>query len=179
MATAYCMKCRKKMEIKNPKSVTLKNQRPATEGVCPACGTIDSQPTKIPSAVPSNTNGISITPCGAKLATTRVGPTSGITIDMTAPIITPLAHIKMKGGIPKRKPRIITPRTLIELFRNINSANETGLAHSKGCKIPTNCRRMSVTAGNGKRYPTTNDSANRPLDKTRLIISALFIPENR
>jgi DNA-directed RNA polymerase subunit RPC12/RpoP len=39
MAQAYCMKCRKKVEIKNPKSVTLKNKRPATQGVCPSCGT--------------------------------------------------------------------------------------------------------------------------------------------
>ena len=39
MATAYCMKCRKKMEIKNPEQVTLKNGRPATQGVCSDCGT--------------------------------------------------------------------------------------------------------------------------------------------
>lgn len=39
MATAYCMKCRKKVEIKNPTRVTLKNRRPATRGVCPVCGT--------------------------------------------------------------------------------------------------------------------------------------------
>ena len=39
MATAYCMKCRKKVEIKNPTSVTLKNRRPAIQGVCPSCGT--------------------------------------------------------------------------------------------------------------------------------------------
>ena len=39
MAQAYCMKCRTKREIKNPKSVTLKNKRPATQGVCPVCGT--------------------------------------------------------------------------------------------------------------------------------------------
>jgi DNA-directed RNA polymerase subunit RPC12/RpoP len=39
MAQAYCMKCRKKVEIKNPRSVTLKNKRPATQGVCPNCGT--------------------------------------------------------------------------------------------------------------------------------------------
>jgi len=31
MATAYCMKCRKKVEIKNPKQITLKNGRPAFE----------------------------------------------------------------------------------------------------------------------------------------------------
>lgn len=36
--TAYCVKCRKKVEIKNPKQVTLKNRRPAVEGVCPSCG---------------------------------------------------------------------------------------------------------------------------------------------
>ena len=39
MATAYCMKCRKKVDIKDARSVTLKNQRPATQGVCPRCGT--------------------------------------------------------------------------------------------------------------------------------------------
>lgn len=36
---AYCMKCRKKVEIKNPKRTTLKNNKPATRGVCPVCGT--------------------------------------------------------------------------------------------------------------------------------------------
>jgi len=39
MATAYCMKCRKKVEIRNPRRITLKNRRPATQGVCPNCGT--------------------------------------------------------------------------------------------------------------------------------------------
>jgi len=39
MATAYCMKCRKKVEIRNPSRVILKNRRPATRGVCPSCGT--------------------------------------------------------------------------------------------------------------------------------------------
>jgi len=39
MATAYCMKCRKKVEISSPRRVTLKNRRPATQGVCPRCGT--------------------------------------------------------------------------------------------------------------------------------------------
>jgi len=39
MPQAYCMKCRKKVEIKNPAKVTLKNKRPATSGVCPVCGT--------------------------------------------------------------------------------------------------------------------------------------------
>jgi len=36
---AYCMKCRKKVEVKNPQQVTLKNQRPAIQGTCPNCGT--------------------------------------------------------------------------------------------------------------------------------------------
>lgn len=36
---AYCMKCRAKREIKNPKGVTLKNGKPATQGECPKCGT--------------------------------------------------------------------------------------------------------------------------------------------
>lgn len=36
---AYCFKCRKKVDIKNPQRVTLKNGRPATQGVCPECGT--------------------------------------------------------------------------------------------------------------------------------------------
>lgn len=39
MATAYCMKCRKRVEIKNPEQITLKNKRPAVQGVCPTCGT--------------------------------------------------------------------------------------------------------------------------------------------
>jgi RNase P subunit RPR2 len=39
MAQAYCMKCRKKVEIKNPQQVRLKNGRPAVQGVCPNCGT--------------------------------------------------------------------------------------------------------------------------------------------
>jgi len=36
---AYCFKDRKKVEIKNPTKVTLKNGRPATKGQCPICGT--------------------------------------------------------------------------------------------------------------------------------------------
>ncbi len=39
MATAYCMKCRKKVEIKDAKQITLKNGRPAMQGVCPTCKT--------------------------------------------------------------------------------------------------------------------------------------------
>jgi Zn finger protein HypA/HybF involved in hydrogenase expression len=36
---AYCLKCRTKREMQNPQQVTLKNGRPATQGVCPVCGT--------------------------------------------------------------------------------------------------------------------------------------------
>ena len=36
---AYCVKCRAKREMKNPKSITMKNGKPATQGVCPDCGT--------------------------------------------------------------------------------------------------------------------------------------------
>jgi hypothetical protein len=39
MATAYCLKCRAKREMRNPQPVTLKNKRPATKGTCPSCGT--------------------------------------------------------------------------------------------------------------------------------------------
>ncbi len=39
MVQAYCVKCRAKREIKNPKKVTLKNGKPATKGECPNCGT--------------------------------------------------------------------------------------------------------------------------------------------
>ena len=39
MATAYCVKCRTKREIKDPEEVTLKNGRPAVKGTCPECGT--------------------------------------------------------------------------------------------------------------------------------------------
>jgi len=36
---AYCVKCRTKREMKNPTEVTMKNGRPAMEGLCPVCGT--------------------------------------------------------------------------------------------------------------------------------------------
>ncbi|MCK5018967.1 MAG: hypothetical protein KAS32_18045 [Candidatus Peribacteraceae bacterium] len=39
MTTAYCVKCRKKVEMKDAQSVTLKNGKPATKGICPDCGT--------------------------------------------------------------------------------------------------------------------------------------------
>lgn len=39
MVEGYCVKCKAKREIKNPKKVTLKNGRPATKGECPTCST--------------------------------------------------------------------------------------------------------------------------------------------
>ena len=36
---AYCVKCRAKKEMKDPKSITMKNGKPATQGTCPSCGT--------------------------------------------------------------------------------------------------------------------------------------------
>ena len=35
---AYCVKCRTKREIKDAKSITMKNGKPATQGICPVCG---------------------------------------------------------------------------------------------------------------------------------------------
>ena len=35
----YCMKCRAERDIAGAKTVAMKNGRPATEGVCPTCGT--------------------------------------------------------------------------------------------------------------------------------------------
>ncbi len=39
MAQAYCMKCRKTVEIKDAKEIALKNGRPAVRGTCESCGT--------------------------------------------------------------------------------------------------------------------------------------------
>jgi predicted GH43/DUF377 family glycosyl hydrolase len=36
---AYCVKCRAKREMKKPTAITLKNGRPAIQGICPRCGT--------------------------------------------------------------------------------------------------------------------------------------------
>ena len=36
---AYCLKCRVKRDMKDPKPITMKNGKPATEGVCPVCST--------------------------------------------------------------------------------------------------------------------------------------------
>lgn len=36
---AYCVKCKEKVEIKDPQEVTMKNGRPAISGTCSKCGT--------------------------------------------------------------------------------------------------------------------------------------------
>jgi hypothetical protein len=36
---AYCVKCKTKREMKNPKAIVMKNGRPATRDVCSTCGT--------------------------------------------------------------------------------------------------------------------------------------------
>jgi len=36
---AYCVKCRKKVQMSNPEQITMKNGKPATRGICPNCGT--------------------------------------------------------------------------------------------------------------------------------------------
>jgi len=35
----YCVKCRQKRDAENVESVTMKNGKPASKGVCPVCGT--------------------------------------------------------------------------------------------------------------------------------------------
>jgi len=39
MVQGYCVKCKKKKEIKSPKAIKMKNGKPATQGLCPTCGT--------------------------------------------------------------------------------------------------------------------------------------------
>jgi len=36
---AYCLKCRTKVEMKDPVAITMKNGKPATQGICSTCGT--------------------------------------------------------------------------------------------------------------------------------------------
>ena len=36
---AYCVKCRAKREMQSARAIIMKNGRPATQGVCPRCGT--------------------------------------------------------------------------------------------------------------------------------------------
>ncbi len=39
MVEAYCVKCKAKKQMKDPKATTLANGRPATKGKCPTCST--------------------------------------------------------------------------------------------------------------------------------------------
>ena len=39
MASGYCVKCKASRDIRDPKQITMKNGRPATQGTCPVCGT--------------------------------------------------------------------------------------------------------------------------------------------
>ncbi len=39
MVKAYCVKCKKKVEVKNPKKKKTKRGTWMTQGVCPYCGT--------------------------------------------------------------------------------------------------------------------------------------------
>jgi len=39
MAQAYCVNDKMKVEIQNPQRITMKNGKPALQGVCPKCGT--------------------------------------------------------------------------------------------------------------------------------------------
>jgi DNA-directed RNA polymerase subunit RPC12/RpoP len=39
MVEGYCVKCRAKREIKDAKNITMKNGKPAVQGLCPECGT--------------------------------------------------------------------------------------------------------------------------------------------
>jgi DNA-directed RNA polymerase subunit RPC12/RpoP len=38
-ALGYCVECRKKVEMRNPKRITQENKRRAVQDVCPKCGT--------------------------------------------------------------------------------------------------------------------------------------------
>ncbi len=35
----YCLKDKRKVEMKDPHPITMKNGKPATVGTCPVCGT--------------------------------------------------------------------------------------------------------------------------------------------
>jgi len=39
MVKGRCMKCKKQVEIKNGKEITMKNKMQAMKGECPKCGT--------------------------------------------------------------------------------------------------------------------------------------------
>jgi hypothetical protein len=37
--TAYCVKCKDKREMKDAHQITMKNGKPAMQGICVVCGT--------------------------------------------------------------------------------------------------------------------------------------------
>jgi uncharacterized Zn finger protein (UPF0148 family) len=39
LVEGYCVRCKAKREIKDPKNVTMKNGKKAVSGTCPVCGT--------------------------------------------------------------------------------------------------------------------------------------------
>lgn len=39
MPSGYCVKCKAKKDMKDPKEVVMKNKRKAVKGKCPDCGT--------------------------------------------------------------------------------------------------------------------------------------------
>lgn len=39
LVEGYCLKDKKKVEMKDPQPITMKNGKPATVGTCPFCGT--------------------------------------------------------------------------------------------------------------------------------------------
>jgi len=39
MPTGRCMKCKKAVEIKDAKTIVMKNGMEAAQGLCPVCGT--------------------------------------------------------------------------------------------------------------------------------------------
>lgn len=46
---AYCVKCKTKREVIDPKQIVMKNGKPAVQGTCPECGT---KLTKIGASMP-------------------------------------------------------------------------------------------------------------------------------
>ena len=38
MVNIYCLKCRGKKDVEGAEAVTMKNGKPAIQGVCPDCG---------------------------------------------------------------------------------------------------------------------------------------------
>ena len=61
MANGYCVKCKTSREIKDAKQITMKNGRPATQGLCPVCGTkiFKIGGTAAPAGTTSQTDGAS------------------------------------------------------------------------------------------------------------------------